>query len=215
MISVFLEGPLACFTRPEFKAERVSYEVLTPSAARGILEAIFWKPGLRWMVRTILVLAPIRFMAVSRRELASKSAVPRADLDGVFPDPEDLVRAMPRQQRSALLLRDVAYVVDAEIEVTSGNPTMAAQYHARTMDRLRKGRCYRQPYFGCREFVADFRRAEGADRKPIPLNLDLGWMSQGLAWAGDRVVPSFFPAHLVGGILSVQPVSGLKAASTP
>jgi CRISPR-associated protein Cas5d len=203
-VAVLFEGAYACFTRPEFKIERVSYDVMTPSAARGALESIFWRPDMKWSVRRISVLLPIQFMTVSRNEIAIKGRVAR--------DPEIHGAGAPlcinasehRQKRSSMLLTNVAYIVEARIALV-GSPDYARQkkYRALFKRRVERGRCFQQPYLGCREFVANFRLARPTDHRPIAEDRCLGWMLKQIAWNGERAIPEFFQADLVQGVLTV------------
>ena len=198
-------GDFACFTRPEMKAERVSYPVMTPSAARGVLEAIFWKPEFAWHVREIWVLNPIRHYSIVRNEVNSKAVVSTArgwaeNGGGYFAD-ED------RAQRHTLALRDIAYLIKADVVLASHATEDIAKYRDQFRRRVSRGQCYHQPYLGCREFAASFGPADGTDR-PIDLNDDLGRMLFDLDYASDvtgRGTPRFFPARLEAGILKVPP----------
>ncbi len=180
-IKLYIEGDFALFTRPEMKGERVSYDVITPSAARGVLEAIYWKPQIRWVVKKIHVLKPIRFFNFRRNELGCRMTSKK----GVAIEDN-------RQQRASLLLRDVAYVIEAEFEVLGrrferNGPELpesdcAAKHLEMFKRRARSGQCFQQPYFGCREFPVRFRLIEGNDAFPqseLPeseKNKDFGWM---------------------------------------
>jgi CRISPR-associated protein Cas5d len=202
-------GDFALFSRPEFKAERVTYDVMTPSAARGILECIHWKPAIRWRIDKIQVLNPIRFDTVRRNEVGKKLPYGTArqsaqGADGVlalFVDEE-------RQQRASLLLRDVAYTIDAHFELTpEAGPAENAGKHA-DMARRRnsRGQCVQQPCFGCREFPAFFEPVSTEARFDPPSELvgrrDLGWMLLDIDFA-QNATPHFFHAELVDGVLTV------------
>lgn len=175
-------GPLACFTRPEMKAERVSYDVITPSAARGVIEAIYWKPQIRWIVDAIHVLRPIRTISIRRNEVGGKASADSAAAAmkaghgglGVVVDGD-------RQQRATLALRDIEYVIEAHFDVidatdADGRSLNRAQAAAKHLDqfnrRARAGQCFHRPYLGCREFAADFELVENggpfAAREPAP-----------------------------------------------
>ncbi|WP_207460764.1 type I-C CRISPR-associated protein Cas5c [Azospirillum sp. SYSU D00513] len=207
-ITVRVHGDRALFSRPEMKAERVSYDIITPSAACGILEAIHWKPAIRWVVDRIRVLKPIRFDTVRRNEVASKAsyASARQAMAGgaaVALHPEE-----DRQQRASVFLRDVDYVIDAHFEMTGragpqDNPGKHAEMARR---RIAKGQCVWQPCFGCREFPAYFEPAPEIPPDP-PDDLrgtrDLGWMLHEIDFA-DGMTPRFFRAELVDGVLDVQ-----------
>lgn len=213
-------GDFALFSRPEFSAERVSYDMLTPSAAVGMLEAIHWKPAIRWVIDSIIVLNPIRFDTVRRNEVGTKLPTSSAR-QGAAGKPVDLVQFADedRQQRAALLLRDVAYIIEAHFDLTArAGPGDNAGKHADIMRRrLDKGQCMQQPVFGCREFPAWFEPAEPG-RPPVPADLagsrDLGWMLHHIDfqhWSGPgqwdgakfEAVPRFFRATLIDGVLAV------------
>lgn len=197
-------GPLACFTRPELKVERVSYPVMTPSAARGLLEAVLWKPAIRWRIERIAVLAPIRFTSFRRNEVNSKAiAPPRATVEGGGAAPTYFADE-DRAQRNTVALRDVDYVVEARFEMTAAagsgdNPTKFVEMFTR---RVEKGQRFHQPYFGCREFVADVLPAEGAP-EPVDDSRDLGIMLWDIDFGPQENRPRFFRARLEGGVLEV------------
>lgn len=199
-------GDYACFTRPEMKVERVSYDVMTPSAARGVLEAILWKPQIVWRVTRIDVLKPIRWTSVRRNEVAGiistdnvKTAMNRGrGALGLYAD-ED------RQQRTALLLREVDYLIHARFELTdqAGPDDTLAKYAAMFRRRAEKGQCFNQPYLGCREFSAAFAWVDPAGPWPAPIadNRDLGWMLYDLEYRGSEPTPCFFRAQLDNGVV--------------
>jgi len=195
-------GPYACFTRPELKTERVSYEMITPSAARGILEAILWKPAIRWTIERIHVLAPIRFTAVRRNEVNSKLAV-QGDVAHYFAD-ED------RAQRNSIVLTNVDYVVEAHLKMTdrAGPEDNLAKFEDMFARRLSKGQSFHAPYLGCREFAAWFEPAPDAWHVPEELRerRELGLMLHDLDFAKDRsgrAMPRFFPAVLDHGTIEI------------
>jgi CRISPR-associated protein Cas5d len=206
-VQVEVWGEYACFSRPELKVERVSYEVMTPSAARGLLEAIYWHPGLSWKIDRIHVLAPIRFTNVRRNEVKStisarnaKSAMYGSNLPLYLCTSEEI------QQRSALILRDVHYVIDAHFTMTerAAPGDTPGKFQDIMLRRLQKGQCYHQPYLGCREFPASFRRwTEG----PIPTisdSRDLGLMLLDKDYRdGENICSEFFRGRLISGILEV------------
>lgn len=148
-------GDYALFTRPEMKVERVSYDVMTPSAARGILEAVYWKPAIRWIVDRIHVLKPIRFENIRRNELKNKASINakimRSSDQPVFQFIED-----NRQQRASLVLKDVEYIIEAHFELTGSDNAEPGKHLAMFERRVRKGQCFHRPYFGCREFPVNF-----------------------------------------------------------
>ena len=175
-----VSGDFACFTRPEMKVERVSYDVMTPSAARSVFEAILWKPAIRWEVKCIEVLKPIRWISVRRNEVASKVSVRNAQTAmGTGKGNLALYVEEDRQQRAGLLLRDVAYRIHAElVPVGDDARSNPAKYREMFQRRAEKGQCVNQPYLGCREFAARFRLVDQpADEAPaIDETRDLGWM---------------------------------------
>lgn len=200
-----VQGDFACFTRPEMKVERVSYDVITPSATRAIFEAILWKPAIRWQVERIEVLRPIRWLSLRRNEVASiisSRSVQTAMQAGK--GQLGLYVEEDRQQRAGLLLRDVAYRLHARLETLSDESP--AKYAEMFRRRAAKGQCFHQPYLGCREFACDFRLLEPSDSAPAPepIEADLGWMLFDLDFtdtADPR--PLFFRARLHGGVLDV------------
>lgn len=207
-IKVEVWGDYACFSRPEMKVERVSYDVMTPSAARGLIEAIYWHPGLRWIIDRIRVCAPIRFTNVRRNEVKDTikaSAVRRLMTDGGeswISTPESI------QQRAAMILRDVHYVIEAHFEMTekasaSDNP---GKFQDIIKRRLEKGQFYHQPCFGVREFPAHFKSCTRIPPCPPELegDKDLGWMLLDLDYSDPRNIrPHFFHAKLEDGVLHV------------
>lgn len=203
-------GDYACFTRPELGVERVSYDVMTPSAARGLLEAIFWKPEIRWEVRELLVLNPIKTMSILRNEIdRAQGRAPFSAEDG-------------RQQRVTLMLKDVAYVIRAVLLPGPRATEPLAKYTDQMHRRIERGQCHHTPYLGTRECGAWFERADGTE-EPLPLDRDLGTMLFEIAFAessekevafhrhdggGTRVATGqrralFFPARLQQGVLHV------------
>lgn len=204
-LEVRVWGEIACFTRPEMKAERVSYPVMTPSAARGLLEAIFWKPEFSWQVREVWVLNQIRHFSILRNEVNSKAVVSTArgwaeDGGGYFAE-ED------RAQRHTLALRDVAYLIKADVVLASHATEDIAKYRDQFRRRVNRGQCHHRPYLGCREFAASFGAPDGTEQ-PIDLTDDLGRMLFDLDYASDgsgRGTPRFFLARLDDGVLKVPP----------
>ena len=201
-------GSAACFTRPELKVERFSYAVMTPSAARGILEAVFWHPGLKWAIDRIHVLSPIQFANVRRNELKSKiSARNVSDLAGK--KGEEIYQSTKEdiQQRAATVLRHPHYVIEAHFEMTekanaSDNPGKFREMFCR---RARKGQCYHTPYLGCREFPAHFRLYEEALPAQEGETKDLGFMLYDMDYTDQQnIQPTFFQAQLVNGVLELS-----------
>lgn len=197
-------GPLACFTRPELKVERVSYPVMTPSAARGLLEAVLWKPALRWQIERIHVLSEIRFIAFRRNEVSTRAAKPSSDLvrDGgmVLPYFADDDRA----QRNTLALRDVDYLIEASFVLTekAGPGDNVAKFVDMFERRVEKGQCFHQPYLGCRELAAEVLPPADSP-PPVDDSRDLGLMLWDVEYSPKRNRPLFFSARLDHGILEV------------
>lgn len=224
-------GPLACFTRPEFKAERMSYPCITPSAARGLLEAVLWKPQMRWRVERIKVLRPIALTSFRRNEVGVGATAPSRSVVESGGEYDPLVVEERRQQRNTVALRDVDYVIEARIELTAraAPGDSLAKYISMFQRRLERGQQFHQPYFGCREFPADLEPADERTPPPIEETRDLGLMlwdmefvesrekkgphRRTLTWrAPDGVTggfarPVFFAARLVNGVLEVPPTA--------
>jgi CRISPR-associated protein Cas5d len=212
-MSIRLEvwGDRACFTRPEMKTERVSYDVITPSAARGLLEGIFWHPGLSYSIDRIYVLAPIRFMNLRRNEVKatvsadSARTVMERGQGELYLSTQDNI-----QQRAAMLLTNVHYIIEAHFDMTdkaapSDNP---GKFQDILKRRIERGQCYHQPYFGCREFPAHFAPCQ--DIPPCPKELkgerDLGYMLYDMNYTDpEDIRPLFFRAVLHDGVLEVPP----------
>jgi CRISPR-associated protein Cas5d len=209
-VRLLVSGELACFARPEMKVERVSYDVMTPSAARGILEAVYWKPAIRWIVEAIEVLKPIRFQSIRRNEVGHKapiSSVRRAMSSGDIGNLALIVED-DRQQRAATVLVDVAYVIRAHFELTAkAGPDDNEGKHLDSFNRrARKGQCFHQPSLGTREFPARFRLVEPDEASPpaIGETRDLGFMLYDIDHAHGRA-SLFFRASLNDGVLRVPP----------
>lgn len=208
-ISLEVWGDYACFSRPEMKVERVSYDVITPSAARGIIEAIFWHPGLRWIIERIQVCSPIRFTNIRRNEVKdviSADKVRAAMKNGKG----ELFLATPDsiQQRASMILKDVHYVIDAHFELSDNavSDNNAGKYQEMTRRRIEKGQCYHQPCFGVREFPAHFRVCTKHPTCPDELKgeRDLGWMLLDLDYSNPADIrPVFFRAKMRDGIIDV------------
>lgn len=204
-----LSGPWACFTRPEMKVERVSYDVMTPSAARACFEAILWKPAIRWHIRRIEVMKPIRWINLRRNEVAS--VVSTRNVETAMKNGTGelaLYVEDDRQQRAGLFLRDVAYRVHADLEFLRERDPEAspAKYHDMFERRAGKGQCVNQPYLGCREFAAAFRLVTdpAGEPKPIAETRDLGFMLHDLDFTKPNdPQPRFFRAMLQDGVVEV------------
>jgi len=202
-----VRGDWACFTRPEMKVERVSYDVITPSAARAVFEAIFFKPAIRWHVRRIEVLAPVRWTNLRRNEVASVVStrnVQQAMRQGM--GQLALYADEDRQQRAALLLREVAYRLHADLTVrpSRADPEPPGKFFAMFERRARKGQCVNQPYLGCREFAARWRLVEDLRAEPPPVDetRDLGWMLHDMDFTDPAdPQPRFFRARMTGGVV--------------
>ena len=208
MIQLEVWGAYALFSRPELKVERVSYDVPTPSAARGIVEAVYYHPGLRWVIDRIHVLNPIRFVSIRRNEVTDKISgrnVRQAAQGGG--QPLYLVTSQKIVQRSSLLLQDVHYVIEAHFEMTdkaapSDNPGKFQDIVTRRMER---GQCFHTPYFGCREFPVSFRRWPGEPIPTIDETRDLGLMLYDFDYSDPAAItPTYFRARLEHGVLNTQ-----------
>ena len=209
-VRVRVWGDRALFSRPEMKVERCSYDVITPSAARGILEAIYWHPGLRWVIDKIYVRKPIQFTSIRRNEVKSKvqagnvlSVINGANKPLYLSTKEEIV------QRVAILLQDVEYIIDAHFEMTdkandSDNP---GKFKDIIMRRLRRGQCYHMPYFGCREFPVNFELFEEEEvETAYPDTVkDLGYMLYDFDYSNpEDITPMFFRAVMENGVLDVR-----------
>lgn len=208
-ISLEVWGDYACFTRPEMKTERVSYDVMTPSAARGLLEGIYWHPGIHWVVDSIHVCAPIRFTNLHRNEVKSTISARSARTAMERGAGElYLVASQDIQQRSAMLLRDVRYVIDAHFDITdqASINDNAGKFQDIIKRRIKRGQFYHQPYFGCREFPAQFKACETLPPCPDELKgvRDLGYMLWDLDYSDPKnISPLFFRASLRDGVMEV------------
>jgi len=215
-------GDYACFTRPEMKVERVSYDVITPSAARAVFEAIFWKPAIQWKVKKIEVLNPIRWISVRRNEVGKLMS----------PQSKQIFIEEDRQQRAGLFLRDVAYRLYAEMEfinpknrkinetpyelkdqeeetILSSNEN-PGKYNAMFERRAKKGQCFNQPYLGCREFSCNFRLIENSEaesKRTIEETRDLGFMLYDMDFTDEKdPKPMFFRVQINHGVIEVPPI---------
>ncbi|HIH03826.1 MAG TPA: type I-C CRISPR-associated protein Cas5 [Methanoregulaceae archaeon] len=206
-ITLRVRGDYACFTRPEMKAERVSYDVITPSAARGILEAIYWKPAIVWRIDRIHVLNPIRFDTVRRNEVSSKIStrnVVQAMRGGEVALGLNASDSAERVQRASYLLRDVDYCIEAHFDMTdrAGPEDTPEKHYNVALRRMRKGQCFHHPYLGCREFPTRFDLVDG----PVPRShyegqtVDLGFMLHDIDFANE-MTPVFFRATMRDGVI--------------
>ena len=194
-------GDYALFTRPEMKVERVSYDVMTPSSARGILEAIYWKPAILWVIDRIHVLRPVRFENIRRNELANRVVVNQRDMDEGKP----VCRYIEddRQQRASMVLRDVAYLIEAHFDLTGSDDVDPGKHLAIFERRVKKGQCFHRPYFGCREFPVNFEWCDEIPSTPFSGELNLGYMLHDIDFAND-MTPRFFRAVMQDGIINCR-----------
>lgn len=211
-IKVRVRGDYALFTRPEMKVERVSYDVITPSAARGIIEAIYWKPAIRWVIDKIHVLNEIQFTNIRRNEVSEKISTYNAKrvMKGTYKKPFYLSVTDNRQQRASLVLKNVDYVIEAHFEKVNEDwgerDTVAGHYNI-VLRRLRKGQHFHAPYLGTREFGA---KVEIIEDEPIPASAlqgerDLGWMLYDLNFDDPNDIrPQFFKAIMQDGVLDLR-----------
>lgn len=204
-------GDYALITRPEMKTERVSYDMLTPSAARGILESIYWHPGMRWVIDKITVCKPIRFVNIRRNEV--KSVISAKSVKTVMNRGRgelSIITSDDIQQRASMLLYDVCYVIEAHFVLTENGAKSdnAGKFADIIRRRIARGQCYSQPYFGCREFAADFAECEAVPPCPEELRglRDLGYMLYDMDYSDlNNITPMFFRAVLNDGVLLVPP----------
>lgn len=210
-VRLLVSGNYACFSRPEMKVERVSYDVMTPSAARGMLEAIHWKPAIRWVIDAIHVLKPIKFRSIRRNEVgakvpvrAVKTAMTRGSLEGLHLRVDE-----NRQQRASTVLVDVAYVIDAHFDLTAraGSEDSVGKHLDMFNRRAARGQCFHQPCLGTREFAAHFELAssDAAVQPETNRDRDLGFMLWDIDHAAERRPSLFFRARLENGVMKVPP----------
>lgn len=204
-----VSGDFACFTRPEMKVERVSYDVITPSAARAIFEAILWKPAIEWRISKIEILNPVKWVNLRRNEVGVIASARTASTAmkngtghlGIYVDEE-------RQQRAGLFLKDVCYRLHGEFTLTkkAGPQDSPAKFAEMFRRRVERGQCFNQPYLGCREFSCDFSLADEseAQAKPIDETRDLGWMLFDLDYTDPKSPqPLFFKSMMRSGVIDV------------
>lgn len=206
-IRIEVWGPYACFSRPEMKTERVSYDVITPSAARGLIEAIYWHPGMKYHIDKIHVLNPIRFTTIRRNEV--KSTVLASNARAAMKTGRPLALYTPEdiQQRAAMVLQDVHYVIEAHFTLTekAAPGDNAGKFQDILRRRLTRGQFYHQPCFGCREFPAHFREWPADEIPALPVTQDLGYMLYDLDYSNPRDIRSqFFRARMVNGVLDLH-----------
>ncbi|MCM1307914.1 MAG: type I-C CRISPR-associated protein Cas5c [Butyrivibrio sp.] len=207
-VKVEIRGDYACFSRPELKTERVSYDVITPSAARGVLEAVYWHPGMRWIVDRIYVLSPIKTTNIRRNEVKSK--ISASNVRTVMTGGQEALYISASKdivQRAALILQGVHYVIEAHFVMT--DQAAESDNHGKFQDimkrRLHKGQCFHQPYAGCREFLLRFKEWEGGEIPAIDETRDLGYMLWDLDYSDkENIRPMFFRAKLEKGVLDLR-----------
>lgn len=206
-VKIKIFGDYACFTRPEMKVERVSYDVITPSAARGIMEAIYWKPAIRWVIDKIHVINEIKFTNIRRNEVSEKISSANVQKTMNNPGEKNLYQIAPniRQQRASMILKDVCYVIDAHFEMTSkaGKEDDQDKHYNIAIRRIQKGQCYHMPCFGTREFPVNFELAD--NDKPSSFykgEIDLGWMLWDIDFENE-MTPIFFKAIMNDGTINV------------
>ena len=210
-ICIEVSGDYACFSRPEMKVERVSYDVITPSAARGILEAVMWHPGMRYVIDRIHVCAPIRFTNIRRNEVKDVISARNVKAEMNSRSGDLYIAASESiQQRAAMVLRDVHYVIEAHFEMTeeaneTDNP---GKFKDIIMRRLRRGECYHMPYFGCREFPANFELCQEEEIHTAYDDVDekdLGFMLYDLDYSDkENLMPMFFRAVMKRGVIELR-----------
>jgi len=201
-----IRGGMACFTRPEFSTERLSYELMTPSAARGVIEAVLWKPAIRWEVTSIALLSPVQWIEFRRNEVNSRVSTQNAlrASRGGEPLPE-FFSDEDRAQRNTLALREPDYGVTARLHMTqrSGEEDTLEKFRAMFLRRMEKGQQHYQPYLGCREFPATIELWDAAKFPPLATETrELGWMLHDIDF-GPQNQARFFKAQLEEGVMSI------------
>ncbi len=212
-ITIRARGPYALFTRPEMKVERVSYDVITPSAARGLIEAIYWKPAIRWVIDKIIVLREIEFTNIRRNEVSDKTSTEKAQrLMRGSSEPFYIAATEKRQQRASMVLKDVDYLIQAHFDIVkekAGPEETEEKHYNIILRRLRKGQYHHAPCLGTREFAAQVELVEDEPlpRSPLQGVRELGWMLYDLDFSNPRdIKPTFFKATLVDGVLDLTGV---------
>lgn len=208
-MSILMEvwGPMACFTRPEMKTERVSYDVPTPSAVRGMIESVYYHPGLRWIPDRIWVLKPIQFINVRRNEVKSKVLASAVMQEANGGKAGAIFTSQDIQQRATMLLKDVHYVFEAHFDMTEkANPSdNPGKFQDIVKRRLRRGACYSTPYLGCRECTAHFRLWEGGEIPAIDETRELGYMLYDMDYSRpEEIQPMFFRARMERGMIDLR-----------
>lgn len=206
-IKIEVWGDYALFTRPEMKVERVSYDVITPSAARGIIEAIYWKPAIKWVIDKIYICNPIEFTNIRRNELKSKISSRNVNqtMNSLKGD-LFINRKTDVQQRASMILKDVRYVIEAHFEMTdkAGESDTVEKHYNIILRRLKKGQYYHMPCFGCREFPAHYQLVESVD-STIEETKDLGFMLYDMNFSDSKnITPTFFRCNMENGIIDLE-----------
>lgn len=212
-IKIYVWGEYALFTRPEMKVERVSYDVITPSAARGIIEAVYWKPAILWVIDRIHVLKEIQFTNIRRNEVSKK--ISTSNIKQVMhggKKPLFISVTDSRQQRAAMVLKDVAYIIEAHFNLTkaAGEKETVEKHYNIALRRLRKGQHYHQPYLGTREFPAHVKLVEDGNIPQSSLSgkRDLGWMLYDLDFSNPQDIrPQFFKAVMQDGVIDLHGIT--------
>ncbi len=209
-IKIRVTGPYALFTRPEMKVERVSYDVITPSAARGIIEAVYWKPAIRWVIDKIHVLHEIEFTNIRRNEVSEKipDSKARRIMNGAL-GPFYMVTDDVRQQRAAMVLKNVDYCIEAHFEIVpekAGTEDTVEKHYNMVVRRLRKGQYFNPPCLGTREFGAKVELIEDGriPRSELAGTRDLGWMLYDMDFTDPgNIIPKFFKAEMLDGVIDL------------
>lgn len=211
-IKILIKGDYACFTRPEMKVERVSYDVPTPSALRGLIESIYWKPGIKWIVDKIVVLKPINFINIRRNEVKFK--ISQLSVQKQIKNPEEDISIYTKDeinQRASLLLRDVEYYVEAHFEMTGLEGENTNKHYAIATRRIKNGQFVKKPVLGCREFPAEVEWADEELQSPLIGDLDLGYMLYDMKFveglkSGDysnSATPIWYRPKMINGVIDV------------
>lgn len=212
-IKLIVEGDYACFTRPEMKVERVSYDVITPTACKGILDSIYWKPAIKWVIDKIIVYNPIEFNSVRRNEVKSKISTRNIKKQMNNSDFNITIDTdKERTQRNTLLLQNVKYGIEAHFEITNkaGSEDTVEKHYNIILRRLKKGQCFKQPVLGCKEFYAKFEYVE--DNLPESIyfkdkTIDLGYMLFDMGFENDfndRTNPIYYRPILKNGVIDLS-----------
>ena len=196
-------GDYACFSRPEMKVERVSYDVMTPSAARGILEAIYWKPAIRWVIDRIHVLKSISFENIRRNELSNKATINQTIMKEGSTTPVRQIIEDERQQRASMVLKNVEYIIEAHFEFTSAEDNNEGKHLDIFNRRARQGQCFHRPYFGCREFAVYFELCDEMPVSELTGEKDLGFMLHDIDFK-NNMEAQFFRAVMKDGVIDCR-----------